>query len=200
MNYFDRFLARRPHWIHREQSVRVLAVTTLYLATKLFKAEALIAPSCFVTLSRGTMTRQDLEEMELNILATLNWHLHPTMPEDFLHLYTQTSFVPPEIVDYAVFILDNVVLDFYFVHHPSSVIAMAALQQALERFNAALKVDLLHGVISMDPVALMECRQRMQDLMETNTMERDRIQSPVSVVVANGTTLAACNEDKMSSK
>jgi hypothetical protein len=38
----------------------------------------------YASLSRGQFTAEDLTKMELNILTTLNWKLHPVIPTQFL--------------------------------------------------------------------------------------------------------------------
>lgn len=129
MNYMDRFLSRRlaegdredeseSRWdtssndTYGSESIdiryfQLLAMTCLYLAIKIHGQNDMyeggsymtMKMSDFVALSRGLFTMQNMVDMEVEVLSTLNWRLNPptliSFVTNFLHFlnleeYTQS--------------------------------------------------------------------------------------------------------------
>jgi hypothetical protein len=119
MNYFDRFMAAHwaasSDLEDRSfaELTHQLALSSLYVAIKLHGVATdsspcqsssyepssstsrkagrprRISPEDFCNLSRGTYLPRMLEEMELSLLAQLQWRLHPPTPTDFLLRYAK---------------------------------------------------------------------------------------------------------------
>jgi len=107
MNYFDRYLAKQTSMPSTALS-HLLALSSLYVACKLHGVASAESSSSetssetnsspilnpgrvrirlddFCSMSRGTYCPQMLEEMELSLLANLQWKVHPPTPTDFLN-------------------------------------------------------------------------------------------------------------------
>lgn len=103
MHFFDRYLAAQAAEDGEGKPslmlCHLLALSSLYAACKLHGASALANPPSdgslerpratirlqdFCRMSRGVYCPQMIEEMELSLLSTLQWKLHPPTPTDFL--------------------------------------------------------------------------------------------------------------------
>jgi len=65
---------------------RLVALTALYLSMKVYSPKAL-CPNSVAYLSKGSYTRTEVERMELTMLQTLQWKIHPPIVIDFVRLY-----------------------------------------------------------------------------------------------------------------
>mmetsp|Transcript_48881 Transcript_48881/g.118342 ORF Transcript_48881/g.118342 Transcript_48881/m.118342 type:complete len:439 (-) Transcript_48881:1060-2376(-) len=139
MNYLDRYLARCvPPNVVTKKMFQLAAMTSCYLAIKLYEP-ATINLETMIQLSRGFFTPAQMEAMELSILRTLSWRVHPPTRQCFCKHFMQ--FLPPacvpvqvmyDIADLARFLLELSVIDYYFIIHRPSNIALAAIMNAIE--------------------------------------------------------------------
>ncbi len=88
MNYYDRFLARqsdRP----TVMTIHLVALSSLFVACKLGKSRESrsIRLEDLSNMVSGLYGSQMLEEMELLLLTSLQWRLHPPTPKEFLIRY-----------------------------------------------------------------------------------------------------------------
>ena len=85
MSYFDRMLWKAVSNSSPPPCHELLAVTCIYLAVKLFermdRRSYLLRD--LVLMSRRKFTKEEIVEMEAEILSTLSWHVHPTTPRLF---------------------------------------------------------------------------------------------------------------------
>ena len=85
MNYMDRFLAVRP--VRNKRVFQLLGVTCLYLSIKMVVTPATLSVKQVCALSRNAIPAQHLEKMELIVIDSLQWYLHPPTPQAFLHTF-----------------------------------------------------------------------------------------------------------------
>ena len=137
-NYLDRFL----HLCSCDRSAfKLAAITSLFLATKLFSAKYVTMKS-LAQLSKGEFDEENLKEMEDILLKTLDYRLHPPtikcyidhmmtlMPADRVSEQTRHT-----IRQRAHFFAELAVLDYSLsIDHPSTV-AFAAIMNASEGFD-----------------------------------------------------------------
>lgn len=144
MDYLDRFLSRCTDLSHNKDQVQLLALSSFYLAVKLFQAGPVLSTQQIAIISGGTYTHEQVSAMEHRMLFTLNWKLHPPCSADFLrpflmiflyhNVLTPLDPINADILDMALRMLHTSVLDYFFVAHrfSKSHIAAAALMNAVQ--------------------------------------------------------------------
>lgn len=96
-------------------------------------------------LGRNYFTQEQLQSMELEVLANLGWYLHPPTPQLVLEYYFhEFCHHPPgcaaaaaapnhnNLEELALFLIELSVHDYYFVATTPSIIALAALLNAAQ--------------------------------------------------------------------
>ncbi|KAL7577921.1 hypothetical protein ACA910_007554 [Epithemia clementina (nom. ined.)] len=132
----DRYVDQRWSWVDR-RTYKLASMTTLYLATKLFNSRPL-AVTTLADLSRGEFTDAQLLAMEQEIMVTLQWQLHAPAVLDFVqYLFTflPSSLHPNQSLRFtqkAVYWAELVVYDYDLILHDKSILALAAIFNALE--------------------------------------------------------------------
>ncbi|KAL9187339.1 hypothetical protein ACHAXT_001442 [Thalassiosira profunda] len=136
MSLFDRFLAARGNRCNGSTAL-LASLTTLHIAIKVHEVRK-IKLTTLANLSRGQFGPKHIEEMEWNVLTTLNWHIHPPTSMSFLsHLLL---LLPPQVSDsskediYALsrYITELSVCDSSFVEINPSAVAFSAILNSLE--------------------------------------------------------------------
>jgi hypothetical protein len=136
MSLFDRFLATRGDQCNGSTAL-LTALTTLYVAIKVNEVQR-ISLGTLAKLSREQFAPRDIEEMEWNVLTTLEWKIHPPTSMSFVsHLLL---LLPPQIDDackeeiYSLsrYITELSVCDSAFVEVNPSSVAFAAILISLE--------------------------------------------------------------------
>jgi hypothetical protein len=157
-SFLDRFIDRCSC---DRTAFKLAAMTTLYLATKIFNSRQ-ITISSLAELSRGEFEMAHIQEMEGIILQTLGWRLHPTTPQCFInalygHLPVPRGPVATAIYQRAVFFAELSMYDYNFVSKERSLIAIAALLNAMEGMDEAVVskeqrgafLNAIHGMYGM---------------------------------------------------
>jgi hypothetical protein len=196
MNYIDRYtykvLQEEGGLFVTKQQFQLLSVTCLYLAIKM-ACPALLTLKSMLYLSRDIFTAEQITSTELDILVKLNYHLHPPtsyvfLCHDMLFLKRSGSdlFGPSNKVHYlrvleaARFSLELSVLDFHFVKHRPSHVAMAALMNAVEDepipFSSQLASDLLDSselCSEQDMEPIRHCQRRLRGIHSNMANDED---------------------------
>lgn len=85
MMYFDRYMSIRRCASTKDQTkFQLVALSSLYLAIKLNETRNMSMEN-ILQLSNGRFCENDLVAMELELMATLDWYLHPKTPQSFVH-------------------------------------------------------------------------------------------------------------------
>lgn len=199
IHYLDRYLATR---VVNKKLFQLAAMTTLYLAIKLYEPGT-VSMKSMIELSRGYFLVDQMAAMEMAILRALSWKMHPPTAYSFtkhiLFLLPYTSVnmdTRYDILELTRFLTELSVIDYYFVMHRQSVVAIAALLNSMEAIPsvsesaiADLKMELqrLPGLYPDRP-EVEECRQRLRLLYQQGgyvrpetTGTRNETVSPVCV-------------------
>jgi|UniRef100_A0A7S2U530 hypothetical protein len=172
-SYFDRFVALHPSILISQKQYQLVAVTSLYLATKLHgeldkstreslteasqrNVQGKLRLSTFVEISRGLASSRSIEEMERAILHDLSWRLNPPTSASFLSRFHQLipNISSNEVVITALFEMSayltelSICFSAISCNYSPSVIAYASLLEAMETIdivNLPVK-DRLHFV------------------------------------------------------
>ena len=136
MSLFDRFLATRGNRCNGSTAL-LASLTTLHIAIKVNEVRK-IKLGTLANLSRGQFGPRHIEEMEWNVLTSLEWKIHPPTSMSFIsHLLL---LLPPQVDDackeeiYALsrYITELSVCDSAFVEINPSSVAFAAILNSLE--------------------------------------------------------------------
>jgi hypothetical protein len=136
MSLFDRYLATRGNRCNGSTAL-LASLTTLHIAIKVHEVRK-IKLTTLANLSRGQFGPKHIEEMEWQVLASLNWHIHPPTSMSFLsHLLL---LLPEKVSDaskeeiYAMsrYITELSVCDSSFVNMNPSAVAYSAILNSFE--------------------------------------------------------------------
>lgn len=138
MNLVDRYLFKYTvssdaHSMGKKQ-FQLLSLTALYVAIKL-DGHFFLSIDHLTQLGRGRIRKEEIVQMEQDILFRLDWYVHPPTSYVFLRHYLlllQPAETQSGIWEVAKFYLELSVLDYQFVRHRPSLIAMAALLNAIQ--------------------------------------------------------------------
>ena len=143
--YQDRFLGtEKGKAVQNDRSLfRVVSVTSLYMALKIYEPERWnITAHAFSKLCQGTVTAKEINDMETNILFSLDWHVNPPTPMQYvkalldLIFYSASKRTSSElrehILELVSYQLDTALDDTHMFQVRSSIIGTASLLNALE--------------------------------------------------------------------
>ncbi|KAL7579694.1 hypothetical protein ACA910_021840 [Epithemia clementina (nom. ined.)] len=184
MNYLDRYLARKTV---SKRFFQLAAMASLSLAVKLHTGPTTsgnssqpasnLSMSSMLSLSRGYFTVKQMEAMEMSIMITLGWHLHPptslTLTKHLLFLLPLPGLsfeARHNIMELARFLNELSVIDYFFVPHRPSHVAVAALANTMDELSTIIPRDslcvfseLLSKLdLDLQDPAVLSCRHRLQ--------------------------------------
>jgi len=138
--YFDRFLASEnaAEALTNTDLFQLAAMTCLYTAAKIHEPES-FEPWMLSKMSRGLYQPEQVEKMEMVILQAIQWRVNPPTAMAFCREYLAclpetylTQAAKTAVHDLCKFQVELSVRMYQFVPVKASVIAMAALLNALE--------------------------------------------------------------------
>uniref|UniRef100_A0A8J9SDR1 Cyclin-like domain-containing protein n=1 Tax=Phaeodactylum tricornutum TaxID=2850 RepID=A0A8J9SDR1_PHATR len=145
MKFLDRFI---DHCSCDRNAFKLAAMTTLYMATKLFNPKQIPIGS-LADLSRGEFENSNIAEMELVILKTLDWRLNPPTVLSFINrfhslLCIEEVSTAKDTHRRATFFAELSVYDYSLVTENASLLAIASLLNAFEGLEDPCFADVLH--------------------------------------------------------
>jgi hypothetical protein len=137
--YLDKFASEDHSILSSKDDFTVLAITSLYMAVKVYSTlvnASAICASNLVLLTEGKFIEEDIVRMERRMLDTLQWKLYPPTSVCFLREYIQLlpfdMTVISNLAELSYFIIEISVTKYTYVKYPPSAKAYAALSIALE--------------------------------------------------------------------
>lgn len=132
-SFLDRFVDRCSC---DRTAFKLAAMTTLYMATKIYNSKQ-ISIASLADLSRGEFEMAHISEMERIILETLEWRLSPPTAHAILlelqHVFPMEDIENSDrVYARAAFFVELSVYDYTFATEDCSLIAAAALLNAVE--------------------------------------------------------------------
>jgi len=122
---------------------QLCVMAAFYLGAKITQPEAL-DPQSVASLSKGKMTRADIEQMEMDILVALKWRVNPPTALTFAeHMfesfpaYVMDSETKSQLLDMTKVQLEASTTDYKLCLHRPSRLAFGAVLNALECLDAA---------------------------------------------------------------
>ena len=138
MNYIDRFIS--VHFVNR-YTFKLVSTTALLLAIKIHQPNKVNLSSVVKDLSRGQFEKEDVVRMEHIMLRSLEWRIHPPTPANYvLRMMALNPFTSRSIQEFdadgvkhlAIFFVELSTMDYFFVTQKQSMIALAAIVNAME--------------------------------------------------------------------
>mmetsp|Transcript_6063 Transcript_6063/g.12046 ORF Transcript_6063/g.12046 Transcript_6063/m.12046 type:complete len:370 (-) Transcript_6063:148-1257(-) len=155
MSYLDRYASLARNVLMDRRKYQLAAMTSLYVAIKIFEPPLPI--SSVSDLSRGVYSEDEISEMEVELLFTLNWRV--SAPTILGFIYHMVSFIVEEasdenvskLLDFSQFQAELAVGDYSFATQRSSSIALAALMNSMgildpHSFPFSLRYRLLKAI------------------------------------------------------
>jgi uncharacterized membrane protein YgcG len=148
MSCVDRFVStkRGRYVLFDRERYQLVVMSSLYVQAKIHQSQAL-NPTSISKLSRGKFTKDDIEQMECEILTTLQWNINPPTSNDYVneilnHLLNDDNVDDDEkttttrIIALVHCQIDEATCDYELscLYRPSHV-AFAAILNALESIN-----------------------------------------------------------------
>lgn len=100
MSCVDRFVATPEGFktlLNRDE-YQLVVMASLYLVAKIQQTQAL-EPESVAKLSRGKYSKENIEAMELRILCSLGWFVHPPTAMSFAHEFLEKFDLVPDDFD-----------------------------------------------------------------------------------------------------
>ena len=172
MSFLDRFLSSPAgqEVLNDRSKFQLAAMTCLYTAVKIHEPEAM-EPGLIASLSRGAFDREQVEDMECQILKGIQWRVNP--PTAIAFVYQLLELIPSHILsrearsavlDLAKFQTELAVSDYDFVTVYASTTAFASLLNAFEsmQMDINLYANLEQGLAK---AAKIDCEsKRIRDI------------------------------------
>lgn len=134
-SYLDRFVDKCSC---DRSAFKLAAMTTLYLANKIYGGPHTLTIGALAELSRGEFQASHISEMEVIILQTLNWRLHPPTTQCFIDSFYNYVSIPSNgsmsiaIYRRAIFFAELSLYDYAFASKERSLLAICSLMNAME--------------------------------------------------------------------
>lgn len=205
MDLFDRFLATLGNRCDSSQAL-LISLTALYIAIKMHESQN-IRPATIAKLSRDQFFAQDIEVMELEMLTSLSWLMHPPTTVDFLsHLLmflptSDSSTLRHQIFQMSRYMAELSICDPYFIEVSPSITSIASILNVLEddidydllstecREKYILEITTTCTWFTQNIQTINECRDRLRYLLweqegsdrQDDLKMHDRSSSPTGV-------------------
>jgi len=134
-SYLDRFVDKCSC---DRSAFKLAAMTTLYMANKIYGGPHTLTIAALAELSRGEFEMSHISEMEVIILQTLAWRLHPPTIQCFIESFYTYIAIPSNgsmsiaVYQRAIFFAELALYDYAFASQERSLLAIASLMNAME--------------------------------------------------------------------
>ncbi|KAL9262324.1 Cyclin-D3-1-like protein [Drosera capensis] len=167
INYLDRFLSSiRFQKDNKSWMIQLAAVTCVSLAAKVEEAHVPILLHLQVPGTKYMFDAKTIQKMELLVLSSLEWKMHPVTPLSYLeHIIRRFGFkshIQAEFLRRCERLLLCLVSDSRFVGYPPSVLATATMLHIIDEVELTRPLDYqnqLLGLLSMIKGNVIECYQ-----------------------------------------
>ncbi len=134
-SYLDRFVDKCSC---DRSAFKLAAMTTLYMANKIYGGSPNLTIAALADLSRREFEMSHISEMEVIILQTLAWRLHPPTIQCFIDSFYHYISIPSKgsmsqaVHRRATFFAELALYDYAFASRDRSLLAIASLMNAME--------------------------------------------------------------------
>lgn len=150
-SYLDRFVDKCSC---DRSAFKLAAMTTLYMANKVYGGSPNLTIGALADLSRREFEMSHISEMEVIILQTLGWRLHPPTIQCFIDSYFHYISIPSNgsmsaaVYRRAKFFSELALYDYAFASRDRSLMAVACLMNAMEGMDN-ITIDQQNGFMDV---------------------------------------------------
>ncbi|XP_077211616.1 cyclin-D3-1-like [Tasmannia lanceolata] len=145
VNYFDRFLASLHFQRDKPWMMQLAAVACLSLAAKVEETQVPLLLDLQVEETRYVFEAKTIQRMELLVLSTLKWKMHPVTPLSFIdHIIRRLGLKTLSHWDFlnsCERLLLSVIADWRFVCYLPSVFAAATMLHVINQLEPCNPLD-----------------------------------------------------------
>ncbi|XP_004509104.1 cyclin-D3-3 [Cicer arietinum] len=173
VNYFDRFITSLKFQKDKPWMTQLTAVACLSLAAKMEETHVPLLLDLQVEDSRFVFEAKTIQRMELLVLSTLKWRMHPVTPISFFeHIVRRLglkSRLHWEFMWRCERVLLHVIVDSKAMmsYLPSTLAAATMIHviKEIEPFNATEYIDQLMGLLKISEEQVNQCYKLMLKLL-----------------------------------
>jgi cyclin D3 len=194
VNYFDRFVTSLLFQKDKPWMTQLTAVACLSLAAKMEETHVPLLLDLQVEESRFVFEAKTIQRMELLVLSTLKWRMHPVTPISFFeHIVRRLglkSRLHWEFMWRCERVLLHVIVDSRVMmsYLPSTLAAATMIHviKEIEPFNSTEYIDQLMSLLKISEEQVNECYKLMLKLLVCNDgiyslhQKRKRVSEPSS--------------------
>ncbi|CAN7012785.1 hypothetical protein IGI04_012414 [Brassica rapa subsp. trilocularis] len=164
VNYFDRFITSRKFQTDKPWMSQLTAVACLSLAAKVEEIRVPLLLDLQVGEARYVFEAKTIQRMELLILSTLQWRMHPVTPVSFFdHIIRRYSSNSHQFLSRCESLLLSIVHDSRFLSYTPSVLATAIMVSVARDFKEAEYESQLMTLLKVDPEKVNKCYELVLD-------------------------------------
>ncbi|XP_074286281.1 cyclin-D3-1 [Silene latifolia] len=180
VNYFDRCISSIP-FIQQVKpwTVQLAAVTCLSLAAKVEETDVPFLLDLQVEGARPVFEPRDIQKMELLVLSTLEWKMHPVTPLSFLdHIIRRLGLKNQlhwEFLKRCEELLLSLLSDWRFVSYLPSVLATATMMHVINQIQHCNSLDYqtqLLSVLNISKEKVNDCYELIVEKLSWSTTEK----------------------------
>jgi transcription initiation factor TFIIIB Brf1 subunit/transcription initiation factor TFIIB len=156
----DRFLAKK---VVTRKNLQLVGVTAMLLASKY---EEIWAPEVrdFVYISDKAYTREQILNMEKQMLNTLGFHLTVPTPYQFMSRFYKAAGADKQFQLLASFIVESALPDYSMLKYPASLLAASAVYVAMKTLGKGEWNDVMEAHTRYTEADIRPCADAMARL------------------------------------
>ncbi|KAE8708430.1 Cyclin-D3-2 [Hibiscus syriacus] len=171
VNYLDRFLSTFQFQRDKPWMIQLLAVTCLSLAAKVEETQVPLLLDLQVEERKYIFEAKTIQRMELLVLSTLKWKIHPITPLSFLdHIIRRLGLKTHlhwEFLNRCERLLLSVISDSRSVLYLPSVLATATMMHVIHQVEVSNPIDHQNQLLSVLKISkdkVNDCYKLILDL------------------------------------
>ncbi|KAG2329461.1 hypothetical protein Bca52824_000641 [Brassica carinata] len=170
INYFDRFITSRKFQTEFPWMSQLTALACLSLAAKVEEVRVPLLVDLQVEDASYVFEAKTIQRMELLVLSTLQWRMHPVTPISYLdHIIRRFSFKSHQQLEFlsrCESLLLSIVPDSRFLSYSPSELATAIMVSVSRSFNACDESEYetqLMTLLKVDSEKVNKCYELVLD-------------------------------------
>ncbi|CAH8305722.1 unnamed protein product [Eruca vesicaria subsp. sativa] len=187
VNYFDRFITSRKFQTDKPWMSQLTAVACLSLAAKVEEIRVPLLLDLQVGDARYVFEAKTIQRMELLILSTLQWRMHPVTPISFfdhiMRRFSSKSHQQLEFLSRCESLLLSLVPDSRFLSFSPSVLATAIMVSVVRDFKMCDEAEYesqLMTLLKVNPEKVNKCYELVFDHIPSKKRMMMNLMQPAS--------------------
>ncbi|XP_010558895.2 PREDICTED: LOW QUALITY PROTEIN: cyclin-D3-2 [Tarenaya hassleriana] len=172
VNYFDRFITSIKFQTEKPWMSQLAAVACLSLAAKVEEIQVPLLLDLQVEEARYVFEAKTIQRMELLVLSTLQWRMHPVTPISFfdhiIRRFGSKSHHHWEFMRRCERLLLSVIVDSRFMSYTPSVLATAIMIYVMKEFKPCDEAEYQSQLMNLLKVSQEKANECYELLLEIN--------------------------------